>query len=81
MMSETQTAAGWVTVVIIDRKHLLDNTVLHVDVSVERLVIIDDLSPFDDQTVALETGRQRGCWEGQVSRWEKLSYAKDISIT
>lgn len=42
---------------VVDRRcqRLPDGAVLHVDVSVERLVVIDDLPSFDDQTVALET--------------------------
>lgn len=39
------------------RIYLLDGPILNIDISVERLVVIDNLSSFDDQTVALETER------------------------
>ena len=34
---------------------LLDDSILDVNVSVERLVVVDDLSSFDDHAVALDT--------------------------
>lgn len=51
--------------IFINKIYLLDCPVLNIDVCVKRLVIIDDLSSFDDQTVTLETDRQRGCWVKQ----------------
>lgn len=40
-------------------KRLLDDAVLHVDVGVERLVIVDDLPSFDEDALALE---HKGFW-------------------
>ena len=31
----------------------LDDSILHIDVGIEGLVIVDDLSPFDQETVTL----------------------------
>lgn len=36
--------------------HLLDDAILHVNVSQERLIIIDNLCSFDKETVALKGG-------------------------
>lgn len=35
------------------KKHLLDDTILHVDVRMERLIIIHYLRSFDEKTVTL----------------------------
>lgn len=36
------------------RAHLLDEPIFHVDVCIERLVVIDNLPTFDQKTVALQ---------------------------
>lgn len=36
--------------------HLLDDSILHVNVSQEWLIIIDDLCSFDKETIALKGG-------------------------
>lgn len=40
-------------------EHAPDDSILHKDVSVKRLIVIDNFSPFNDETVTLRKDRQR----------------------
>lgn len=45
-------------------RDLLNEAILHVDVGMEGLVIVDDPAAFDQKPVALQREREKKRWEG-----------------
>lgn len=58
--SDTWTNFNFVnTMTCVSLFHSLDDSILHIDVSTEGLVIIHDLPSFDQETVALQKQKKR----------------------
>lgn len=46
--------------------HALDESIFHKDVSVERLIVVDNLPSFNDETVALQAQKRRETSRGEI---------------
>lgn len=60
-----------------------DDSILHEDISVERLVVIDNLPPFNDETVTLQdrqTGRTRPVREKKKKMKRRGSGKRSIHL-